>query len=637
MVLLQAAQISKSFGTHKVFSGLNLTVQEGEKAGIVGINGAGKSTLLKVLTGNLTQDTGEVTRVRDLSLSYLAQGGGLDSDQSIRNEMLAVFTPLLDMEKQLREMERQMSDTSQGENSSYRQLLEDYDNLSAIYKSRGGFTYEISIRTVLSGLKFSDMDLTTPVNTLSGGQKTRLALARCLLGEPDLLILDEPTNYLDMDNLAWLEQYLQSYRGAILVVSHDRYFLDALAKVIYELTPGGLTRYTGNYSAFIHQKAVLTEQQLKNYNRQQGEIARQEEFIRRNIAAKDTTRRAQSRLKALEKVDRLERQGQERRVTLSFNIIRPSGLEVLQVNNLSIGYTGLPLSRNLNFLINKGERVALVGPNGIGKSTLLKTIASLLPPLEGQLKLGSHVQIGYYDQEQHGLSADKQVLHELWDRYPNLDEVDIRTVLGRFLFRGDEVKKYVGDLSGGEKSRLTLAALMMQKANLLLLDEPTNHLDLPAKEVLEEALDGYPGTILFVSHDRYFINKTATRVLELSTTGVSSYIGNYDYYLQKKTEREQQESRHATTDPFKVESPEKKQYFQKKEEERQKRMHRRRVEELEQAIANLEGNISRLEAELFQPEVYQDYQACQQRQGELEETRKQLHNHMEKWLSLVED
>ncbi|MDD4239177.1 MAG: ABC-F family ATP-binding cassette domain-containing protein [Desulfotomaculaceae bacterium] len=635
MVLLQAAQISKSFGTHNIFAGLNLIVQEGEKAGIVGVNGAGKSTLLKVLTGNLAPDTGEVTRVRDLSLSYLAQGGGLDSKKSIWNEMLAVFTPLIDMEKQLREMERQMSNTSLVEDSVSRQLLENYDNLSALYKSRGGFTYETSIHTVLSGLKFSDLDLATPVNTLSGGQKTRLALARCLLGEPDLLILDEPTNYLDMDNLAWLEQYLQSYRGAVLVVSHDRYFLDALAKVIFELTPGGLTRYTGNYSAFIQQKTVLTEQQLKNYTRQQSEIARQEEFIRRNIAAKDTTKRAQSRLKALEKVERLERPGQERRVALSFNVVRPSGMEVLQVNNLGIGYNELTLSRGLDFQINRGERVALVGPNGIGKSTLLKTIAGLLPSLEGQVRLGSHVQIGYYEQEQQGLSVDKQVLHELWDRYPNLDEVDVRTVLGRFLFRGDEVKKYVGDLSGGEKSRLTLADLMLQKANLLLLDEPTNHLDLPAKEVLEEALDGYPGTILFVSHDRYFINKTATRVLELSTTGVSSYMGNYDYFLQKKAEREQQEGRRANAETAKIESPEKKQYYQKKEEERQKRIHRRRVEDLEQAIANLEDNISRLEAELFQPEVYQDYKACQKKQGELEEARRQLNDHMEKWLSLV--
>jgi ATP-binding cassette subfamily F protein 3 len=637
LVLLQAAQITKSFGSHKVFTGISLTVQEGEKAGIVGVNGAGKSTLLKILTGSLAPDAGEVTRVRNLALSYLAQDGGLESGRSIWEEMLTVFTPLIEMEKRLRDMELQMSAASNGEDSGCRQLLEDYDKLSALFKSRGGFDYETSIRTVLSGLKFADADYATPVNTLSGGQKTRLALARCLLGEPDLLILDEPTNYLDMDNLAWLEQYLQAYRGAVLVVSHDRYFLDALVKIIYELTSAGLTRYTGNYSAFVQQKAVLLEQQQKDYNRQQGEIARQEDFIRRNMAAKDTTRRAQSRLKVLEKMERLERPGSERRVSLSFNVTRPSGLEVLNAGSLGIGYGALVLARGMDFQINRGERVALVGPNGIGKSTLLKTIAGSITPLEGRVRLGSHVQIGYYDQEQQGLNGDKQVLHELWDRYPHLDEVDVRTVLGRFLFRGDEVKKQVADLSGGEKSRLALAALMLQKANFLLLDEPTNHLDLPGKEVLEEALDGYPGTILFVSHDRYFINKIATRVLELSANGVYSTLGNYDYYIKKRAERERQESFGAAAEQVREESAEKKNYLQQKEDEKQKRMHRRRLEDLEQAIAGFEGTISRLEAELFQPEVYQDYQACQQRQGELEETRRQLHNHMEKWLSLVED
>ncbi|MDD4335588.1 MAG: ABC-F family ATP-binding cassette domain-containing protein [Desulfotomaculaceae bacterium] len=634
MVLLQAAQIAKSFGSHRIFTGLSLIVQEGEKAGIVGINGAGKSTLLKILTGTLTPDAGEVTKAKGLSVSYLAQDGGLESGRGIWEEMLTAFTPLIDMEKKLRAMERQMSETSADEGAST-QLLEDYDSLYALFKSQGGFDYETGIRIVLSGLKFAETDLSTPVNTLSGGQKTRLALARCLLGEPDLLILDEPTNYLDMDNLAWLEQYLKSYRGAVLVVSHDRYFLDALVKIIYELTPVGLTRYTGNYSSFVQQKAALLGQQQKEYNRQQTEITRQEEFVRRNIAAKDTTRRAQSRLKALEKMERLERPGRERRVAFSFNVTRPSGVEVLQTAGLGVGYAGLPLASDLDLQIDRGERVALVGPNGIGKSTLLKTIAGRLPPLAGRIRLGSHVQLGYYDQEQQGLNVDKQVLHELWDRHPNLDEVDIRTVLGRFLFPGDDVKKYVADLSGGEKSRLALAALMLRKANFLLMDEPTNHLDLPGKEVLEEALDGFPGTILFVSHDRYFINKVATRVLELSQDGVSSYLGNYDYYFSKKTEQEQQADR-PTAGPAQVETAEKKNYLQKKEEERQKRMRRRRVEELEQTIADLEGTISRLEAELFLPEVYQDYVACQNRQSELEKARRQLNEHMEKWLALVE-
>jgi ATP-binding cassette subfamily F protein 3 len=441
-----------------------------------------------------------------------------------------------------------------------------------------------------------------------------------------------------MDNLAWLEQYLQSFRGAVLVVSHDRYFLDALVKVVYELDGAGLTRYAGNYTGFVRQKAVMLEQRWKEYNRQQAEISRLEDFVRRNIAARDTVGRAKSRQKVLEKMERLERPGKERRVGLSFSAGRPSGRDVLQASDLAIGYPGLVLARGLDFAISKGDRVALIGPNGAGKSTLLKTIAGLLPPAGGRLRLGSHVQTGYYEQERHGLDESKQVLHELWDRYPQMDEADIRTVLGRFLFSGDDVKKSVADLSGGEKSRLALAALMLQKANFLLLDEPTNHLDLPGKEALEDALAGYSGAILFVSHDRYFINKLATRVLELSPQGVTGYPGNYDYYLVKKAGQRQQAANKTETAGTERggKTAVKEQYFQKKEEERQKRKRRRQIEELEKAIACLEERISRLEEELYLPEVYQNYQACRQRQDELAEARAALQGRMEEWLALVE-
>ena len=365
MILLQAARVSKSFGARQVLDDVNFTVQEKERAGLVGVNGAGKSTLIKILTGCLTPDTGEVIKARDLKVSYLAQTNGLESGQSIWQEMLAVFAPLIEIEKQLREMERKMSDPAlTADSSAYAQFLQNYDNLSSVFKNRGGFEYEASIRGVLRGLKFAETDFNVPVGTLSGGQKTRLALARCLLGEPDLLILDEPTNYLDLDNLAWLEQYLRSFRGAVLVVSHDRYFLDALAEVIYELERGSLTRYTGNYTRFVQQKAEAVEQQLKEYNRQQGEIARMEDFVRRNIAAKDTTRRAQSRLKTLEKMERLERPVKEIRASIFFKISRPSGQEVLQVEDLCIGYPGLALARGLNFEIGRGERVALIGQIG---------------------------------------------------------------------------------------------------------------------------------------------------------------------------------------------------------------------------------------------------------------------------------
>ena len=640
MILLQAARVSKSFGARQILADVNFTIQEKERAGIVGSNGAGKSTLLKILTGSLPPDTGEVVRAKDLKISYLAQDGGLESSQSIWQEMLTVFAPLLDLEKQLREMEDKMSDPAlRADERAYNQLLQAYDNLSLVFKNRGGFEYEASIRGVLRGLSFAESDLNTPVGTLSGGQKTRLALARCLLGEPDLLVLDEPTNFLDLDNLAWLEQYLRSYRGAVLVVSHDRYFLDTLAEVIYELERGSLTRYTGNYTRFVQQKAEAVEQQSKEYKRQQREIARMEEFVRRNIAAKDTTRRAQSRLKALEKMERLERPVKETRTSVSFNISRPSGQEVLKAEDLCIGYPGLTLASGLNFEINRGERVALVGPNGVGKSTLLKTIAGRLMPRGGRLRQGIQVQMGYYDQEQQELNDGKQVLQELWDRYPQMNEVDVRKVLGKFLFRGDDVFKQVADLSGGEKSRLALASLMLQKANFLVLDEPTNHLDLPGREALEDALTGYPGTILFVSHDRYFINKIATKVLELTPEGVTSWLGNYDDYLSRKAEQappEATEQQSRERERSRV-SAEKEKYLQKKEEERQNRRRQRQLQELEPAIADLEETISRLEEELTLPEIYQDYQACLERQNQLEQARSSLDGHLEKWLVLAGD
>lgn len=637
MILLQVSHITKSFGAQRVLNDVNLIIHAGERAGIVGVNGAGKSTLLKILAGKMAPDTGEVAIAKNLSVSYMAQDGGLESGQNIWNEMLSVFTPLINMEKQLREMENRMGDPVVTANSGvYRQLLRDYDLLSTRFASEGGFAYEANIRGVLRGLNFIDADYSKLVKNLSGGQKTRLALARCLLGAPDLLILDEPTNYLDMDNLAWLEQYLQSYRGAVLLVSHDRYFLDTLVKTIYELDSGSITRYTGNYTRYVRQKTEIQEKQLKAYKKQQEEIARMEEFVRRNIAAKDTTKRAQSRLKRLDKMERLTRPGKERQVNVFFGINHPSGREVLQVRDLAIGYPGVALAGNIHFAIHRGERVALIGPNGTGKSTLLKTIAGLIPPLKGLVHQGKLVQISYYEQEQQELNPNKTVLQELWDRYPHINEIDIRKTLGGFLFSGDDVNKSVASLSGGEKSRLSLAALMLQKANFLLLDEPTNHLDLPGKEALENALADYPGTILFVSHDRYFINKVASRILELSPGYMTSYPGNYDYYLDKKARRQGAVKSAPAKREHAADTVEKRKYFQKKEEERRKRKHQREIANLEQTIADQEELIARLEKELEQPEVYQDYQACQQRQNEMERARALLQNYMEKWLVMVE-
>ena len=639
MILLQAVGIGKSFGAQTVLEDVSLNVQTGDRAGIVGVNGVGKSTLLKVLIGEHTPDQGTVIRAKNLSVAYLAQSNsGFDSPKSIRQEMLVAFAHLIRMEEQLREMESRMGDPALlADEKKHRQMLLDYDALSADFASKGGFTYEADIRGVLHGLNFQESEYDIPVNNLSGGQKTRLNLARCLLGAPDLLILDEPTNYLDMDNLAWLERYLQEYRGAVLAVSHDRYFLDAVATTIYELERNRVVRYTGNYTSFVGQKAALSEQRLKAYKKQQEEIARMEDFVRRNIAAKDTTKRAQSRLKTLEKMERLERPEQTRRVHVSFTIKREANPEALQLHDLAIGYSGSPLSQNISFTLNNRERAVLIGPNGVGKTTLLKTITGQLKPMAGRVSLGVLAQLGYYDQEYKGLHPDKDVLTELWDRYPQRDELTIRKALGGFLFRGDEVEKKVAILSGGEKARLSLAILMLRQANLLLLDEPTNHLDLPGKEALEDALADYPGAILFVSHDRYFINKIATRTLYLSPEGLASYQGNYDYYLEKKNRPPVFTPSLETKAAEKQVSQEKKQYLQKKEEERQKRKLTREIAGLENTIAEMEERLARLAKELEQPEIYQDYQACQKRQQEMDQARALLEECMEKWLNLIED
>lgn len=648
MILLQATQIKKFFGARPVLDGVSITVREGERVGLVGVNGAGKSTLLKILAGEMPPDSGEVVKARGLTMAFLAQDSWLNSERTVWTEMLSVFTPLIDMERSLRQMEKQMGEAGAPD----RQLLEDYGRLSVQFREMGGFTYEASIRSVLKGLKFVGGDEGIPVSILSGGQKTRLALARCLLAAPQLLILDEPTNYLDMENLAWLEHYLKDYRGAVLVVSHDRYFLDIVVKSICELENGKLERYTGNYTAYAGEKSTRREKEERDYTRQQAEIARLEDFVRRNKAAKDTVGRARSREKVLEKMDRLEKPLSDRKAKFSFTVSRPSGSLVLKIEGLSIGYPrgnhqpcsgasessagyNSPLAGGIDLEITRGERVVLLGPNGAGKTTLLKTIAGTVPPLSGSILPGYHLLTGYYDQEQHGLDPEKDVLSELWDRFPHYEEVVVRTVLGGFLFRGDEVFKKVASLSGGEKSRLALAALMLKKANFLLLDEPTNHLDLPSREVLEDALASYPGTILFVSHDRYFINKVATRVLELRPDGVEFFLGNYDYYATRKAlQKSIEEDKPGETGGKKDKAVEL--YFRKREAERQKRKTQKQIGELERAIASLEERITCLEKELYLPEVYRDAALYREKERELERARAGLEECMAEWLTMVE-
>jgi ATP-binding cassette, subfamily F, member 3 len=638
MILLQCVQITKNFGAEPILSNIKLEVQSKDRVAIVGRNGAGKSTLLKIIAGKLSYNSGDIIIPKDVTLGYLAQNTGLESTRSIWDEMLTVFEPLIKMEKELRELELKMADPDCISNEKvYEKVLKDYDLLSESFKAQGGYKYEADIRGILSGLHFSDKDYSTTVSTLSGGQKTRLALGKLLLTSPDLLILDEPTNHLDLETLAWLEQYLLHYEGAILIVSHDRYFLDKVANVVYEISRTRATKFTGNYSYYLDEKEKRYEIELKQYEKQQDEIEKLQTFVEKNIARASTTKRAQSRRKQLERMELLDRpQGDEKSARFSFQIMKQTGNDVLRTEQLSGGYDS-PLFENLNLAINRSESIALLGPNGIGKSTLLKIITKQLEALRGQIRYGSNVLIGYYDQEQAKLNSNKQVLYELWDDYPLTPEKEIRTILGNFLFSGDDVLKSVSDLSGGEKARVALAKLMMQKANFLILDEPTNHLDLDSKEILENALIDYPGTILFVSHDRYFVNRMASRVVEMTKDGLVDYIGDYDYYLAKKQEnierkqlKEQQQVKVQQTD----EQPSKQAFLQDKETKRKERQMKRRLEEIELEIEKLELAIAEKQEALCDPDVYHDHNKVSQLNIEIEQHKQELDALMDEWTEL---
>jgi ATP-binding cassette subfamily F protein 3 len=542
------------------------------------------------------------------------------------------------MEKSLRNLEEQMADPSTFNNpAKYERTLKEYDQLQIKFKEQGGYQYEADIRSVLHGLNFHDSS--AMIASMSGGQKTRLALGKLLLTKPDILILDEPTNHLDIETLSWLEQYLQGYDGAILIVSHDRYFLDKVVTQVYEVSRHQIRKYPGNYSSYLDQKAANYEREMKLYEKQQQEIADLQDFIQRNLARASTTKRAQSRRKQLDKMDRMDRPlGDEKSASFSFEIEKQSGNDVLMVDSLSVGYNDKKVSERISFRISRGDSIALVGPNGIGKSTLLKTIIKKQPALAGTFSYGSNLSIGYYDQEQAELTSNKRVLNELWDDYPLKTEKEIRTTLGNFLFSGDDVLKIVSTLSGGEKARLALAKLMLEKANLLILDEPTNHLDLDSKEVLENALIDYPGTILFVSHDRYFINRIATKIIELSSEGCMEYLGDYDYYVEKKTEMEELEQLEKLTSKTVVsqELQDKSSYQQDKENKKQERQKKRKLEELELKIEEHEELIASYEQQLCEPDIFQDHERVLEITQKNDQAKADLEQLMDEWAELAE-
>ncbi len=647
MILLQVNQLTKYYGADLILHNIKLEIQTRDRIALVGRNGSGKSTLLKIIAGELNYDSGEIIKPKDVTIGFLDQYTGLDTDNSIWEEMMNVFQDLKDMEKQLRYLEQQMSKEDVYQNEmKYNKILSEYDYLQNEFKEKGGYQYEADIRSVLHGLNFADYSYDTKISTLSGGQKTRLALGKLLLSKPDILILDEPTNHLDIETLTWLEQYLQTFNGAILIVSHDRYFLDKVVNQVYECANNTLTRYIGNYSKYLEQKAANFEREMKMYEKQQEEIARIKEFIARNIVRASTTKRAQSRRKMLEKMEIMDRPSiDDKSVSFSFQIERQSGNEVLNVSDLSIGYNSNILSSNIHFRVTRGDSIALLGPNGVGKSTLLKTLVGKLTAIHGSIQFGTNVNIAYYDQEQADLTSNKSVLNELWDEYPMKTEKEIRTVLGNFLFSGDDVLKPVSTLSGGEKARLSLAKLMLLNANLLILDEPTNHLDLDSKEILENALVDYPGTILFVSHDRYFINRIATKVFELTKDGITEYLGDYDYYVEKKEEMlelkkltEDENQKNVNKSPKEVEKLDNKSRYElEKELKKRARQRQRRIEEIQNRIETLEEMINEKEQLFINPEIYTDHTKVANLNEEISQAKKEMEDLLEEWAELEDE
>lgn len=631
MIILQANKIERSFAGEVLFDNINLQVDERDRIALVGKNGAGKSTLLKILVGEEEPTSGEINKKKDISLSYLAQDSRFESENTIYDEMLHVFNNLRRTERQLRQMELEMGEKS-GEDLD--KLMSDYDRLSENFRQAGGFTYEADIRAILNGFKFDESMWQMKIAELSGGQNTRLALAKMLLEKPNLLVLDEPTNHLDIETIAWLENYLVNYSGALLIVSHDRYFLDKVATITLDLTKHSLDRYVGNYSRFVELKEQKLVTEAKNYEKQQKEIAALEDFVNRNLVRASTTKRAQSRRKQLEKMERLDKpEAGKKAANMTFQSEKTSGNVVLTVENTAIGYDGEVLSQPINLDLRKMNAVAIVGPNGIGKSTFIKSIVDQIPFIKGEKRFGANVEVGYYDQTQSKLTPSNTVLDELWNDFKLTPEVEIRNRLGAFLFSGDDVKKSVGMLSGGEKARLLLAKLSMENNNFLILDEPTNHLDIDSKEVLENALIDFDGTLLFVSHDRYFINRVATHVLELSENGSTLYLGDYDYYIEKRATAEMSQTEEASTSNQAKEASPVNDYQAQKESQKEVRKLMRQIESLEAEIEELESQRQAISEQMLETN---DADKLMELQAELDKISHRQEEAMLEWEELSE-
>ena len=635
-MILSCQNICKAFGEEEIIKDACFHIEEKEKAALIGNNGAGKTTLLRIIMNELSADSGSVVISRDKKIGYLAQYQDIHGHQTIYDELSSTKQHIIDMENRIRTLEQEMKN-SQGE--QLEDLMRTYSRLTHQFELENGYAYKSQITGVLKGLGFSEEDFTKQIETLSGGQKTRVALGKLLLSQPDILLLDEPTNHLDMESIAWLETYLLTYPGAVLIVSHDRYFLDKVVTKVIEIEAGYVRMYSGNYSAYALKKAQLRDAQYKAYLNQQREIKHQEAVIAKlkSFNREKSIRRAESREKMLDKMQRLDRPAEindQMRLTLEPRFI--SGNDVLTVEELSKSFPGQTLFQNISFEVKRGERVALIGNNGTGKTTLLKILNQVIPADSGKFTLGSKVQIGYYDQEHHVLHMEKTVFQEISDTYPTLTETQIRNMLAAFLFTGDDVFKVISSLSGGERGRVSLAKLMLSEANFLILDEPTNHLDIASKEILEEALNSYTVTVLYVSHDRYFINQTATRILDLTNQAIVNYIGDYDYYLEKKEELTTKYAPSTVQEEEAVQvSDNKLSWQQQKEQQAKERKRENELKKTEKRIEELEARDQEIDETMVLPEVCTNVAECTRLSKEKAAIAAELEELYEKWEELA--
>lgn len=619
--------MEQRFGATPLFSNVNFTIENNARIGLVGPNGVGKTTLLKIMTGKQEATHGEFTVNKGIELGYIAQEHDFDESKSIWDEMITVFQPLIDQGKQLEQLQYAVADHPEDQD-----LLKKLDQAQFSFEQAGGYTYQAEMKSMLNGFNFPQAAWQKQIASLSGGEKTRLSFVKLLLKKPPLLLLDEPTNYLDLDTLDWLEAFLKNYPGAIVTVSHDQYFLDHLATQIFELNHGALTIFKGNYSQYLAQRELRDQQQEAAFEKQQEEIKRQEEFIQKNIVRASTTKQAQSRRKALEKMELIDPPKHSGKVRISFKSARPSGKEVLILKDLTIGYPDKVMLRDIDFQINKGDRVAVIGPNGIGKSTLLKTVVKQLEPKGGSIKYGASLDIGYYDQELQGLNYSKTVIDTIWDKHRDMDEKDIRSILASFLFTAKDIDKKVSQLSGGQRARLTLTVLSMEHDNFLLMDEPTNHLDIEAKEVLEKALASYDGTLLFVSHDRYFINQLANKIVAVRDGHAKIYEGNYSYYLDEKAKQAQAEAEKAPAAPQLVKTSDSKlSYQEQKKRDSEKRKLQRLVDQAEQQLAELEAKEADIQQQMADPAIAADFSKLGPLQEDLTAVQEELEKVSAQW------